>query len=176
MRIIISIFSFGMLVYDIIKILHDNGKVYNNTERDKINDYIVNWIDKAGNTVILTHDLSWISNDKIFKIIYNKARKKELIIVMKEENEFSRQILENHDIDIRYYKGTPYQDILYENRFTIINWGTQMARLTVPTTDGKYHINEEYTYKDSIYLITESLIKIILLDIPKIEKNDNVQG
>ncbi|MFN8712730.1 MAG: hypothetical protein ACK5Z2_07740 [Bacteroidota bacterium] len=47
-----------------------------------IRDYMYNWIENGGRTVIFTRDLSWVSDDQMKDMLNNKARRGELTICL----------------------------------------------------------------------------------------------
>lgn len=134
----------------------------NNTK--KINKKIIEFIEAPGETIILSRDLSWVTNEFVGRLKTKVENNGDnLKIFLPARNKISEQL--EAFADVRYFGdkiGNTIVDRL-TSRFTIIHYGTDSVRLTYPQDHSYYHINTEYVQGDPAMTLATDIVK--LLDI-----------
>lgn len=129
--------------------------------KKKIAKYLAEFMNKGGRTAILSRDLSWVDGEVQSKMI-EKSKRKELTIFMPRENEISR-LLKEAGADIRYFGNAihyPANSII-RSRFTIIQWGSNYARITYPKQSIKRHYNNEFSTEAPATDLAQDLIRLL---------------
>ncbi|ANM47636.1 MULTISPECIES: hypothetical protein [Streptococcus] len=129
------------------------------TSSDEVKEYMRKWINKPGQTVIVTRDMSWIATgDEIYNILLDKAEKKELTIVLEETRE-SINNLKNSGAKVLEYKKLGFTP---KTRFTFIHYGTSNPKVAIGYPDGDTHRIKEFEKSGTIeYSLAEDLLKLL---------------
>ncbi|HEM3488537.1 hypothetical protein [Streptococcus suis] len=129
------------------------------TSSDEVKEYMRKWINKPGQTVIVTRDMSWISTgDEIYNILLDKAKKKELTIVLEETRDPINN-LKNSGAKVLEYKKLSFTP---KTRFTFIHYGTSNPKVAIGYPDGDMHRIKEFEKSGTIeYSLAEDLLKLL---------------
>ena len=160
-------FSFVVCGVNLYKICKERKKYIKLENKDKINEYLLKFIETGGRTVILSHDLSWIT-PRVQSRMTDKAQKGDLIIFIPEENEISKE-LSSKGADIRYFGdlSTDSANNIIKSRFTIVQWDTHSARITYPKETHRRHINYEFIEGDPTMDVAQDLIRLLVAKVPR---------
>ena len=122
------------------RISNCNRSVHRN--KDKVNQYLLNWLNKGSRTVIFTRDLTWANESgSIRKTLEEKARNRELTICLYRKTE-TTNFLEKLGAEV-YVHNLPENQL--KSRFTIIDYGTNNPKITVGTRNSNgWFVNERY--------------------------------
>jgi len=163
---IIAILSAILLAKEVITLFQERKRFFKIHEKGKIKSYLVDFIEKAGRTVILSRDLSWV-DASIQSRIEDKARKGDLIIFIPKENDISKKLL-RHGADIRYFGEllNDPADSIIKSRFTIVQWDSNSARMTYPKQYHSTHYNFEYVLNDPTMDVSLDLVRLLIRLIP----------
>lgn len=136
-------------------------------EKHKIAKALIDFMYDGGRTVILSRDLSWVTDEFIGKL-ESKARNHELIVFIPHPNDISKR-LSNAGADIRYFNSliSDSADNIIKSRFTIIQWDSTSARVTYPKEDLTHHYNYEYVYGDPPMDLAQDLIRLLIKLVPE---------
>lgn len=163
----ISAYLFVCTVIDTLKTRKLTFKISN---KSGIAEYLVNFMEKGGRTVVLSRDLSWVTDDLIGRL-ERKSRKKDLIVFMPRLNETAKR-LQKAGADVRCFGEalTDGASNIVKSRFTIIQWDSYSARITYPKEDHSYHYNFEYVMGEPAMELAQDLIRLLIHMVP--EKGD----
>lgn len=127
-------------------------------KESKIRDYMYRWISRGGRTVIFSHDLSWVRDDRMKDLLRSKAQRNELSICLPRRTPFVEE-LENIGASIYDYPELQY---VPRSRFTIINMGRHDAQVAVGGSFKRKHLIEEFSIGEHPYFfIANDLVEII---------------
>ncbi len=153
--------AIGLFIVSVIVIVVEYNKkkpkVFSSTK--DIRNYMYNWINRSGRTLIFTRNLSWVNDDEMKKMLANKSSSGDLIICLPEKNTRVAEF-ESQGAKVYEYSGLHFTPL---SRFTIINYGRADARIAIGKDigDGK-HLIEEYSSRDHPYFsIAEDLVKLV---------------
>jgi hypothetical protein len=124
----------------------------------RIRDYMYQWVENGSRAAIFSRDLSWVADDKMNRMLENKARSNDLVVVMPKANDKSHA-LQEAGAKILYY-GDGY---LMKSRFTIINLGRTDVAVAVGTTRGEIHYVEEFeaSQLEPAFWMAQDLMELI---------------
>ena len=136
---ILSVLYICIQIYSFYKANY-NSSIHNSKE--KVNKYLLNWLNKGSRTVIFTRDLTWANESiDILNTLERKARNKELTICL-----YQKTITTDHlsDLGAEIYVHNLSENQL-KSRFTIIDYGKSNPKITVGTrnSSGQF-VNERY--------------------------------
>jgi len=123
-------------------------RVYLQKDKDKIRQYMFEWIHKGRHAVIFSHNLSWVTGDKIKKLLQSKAKAKELTVYIPNEKDLTNDAksligaLRDNGAAVHVYTRCDHVPI---SRFTITNLNGPGERVAVAYGDGEFHVIEEYS-------------------------------
>ena len=120
-------------------------RAFNKDDVGGIRRYMHNWIEHGGVAAIWSRDMTWAQNAESRKLLKEKAKRKELILCLPEENPLATE-LERAGAEVCVY-GT---DLLESpaSRFTITFFGKSGARVAVGRPDDEIHVIEEFAEGD----------------------------
>lgn len=142
---IIAVFSLvyvGVQVHSFYKSNY-NSSIHNS--KDKVNKYLLNWLNKGSRVVIFTRDLTWADeSDDILSTLERKARNKELTICLYRKTDITNRL---SDLGAEIFVHNLSESQL-KSRFTIIDYGKNNPKITVGTrnSSGQF-VNERYDMK-----------------------------
>lgn len=149
----VLLFSLATFLWSALK---DRPKSYTSTS--DINKYMLNWISNEGRIAIFTRDISWGSEPEIKPKLLEKAGRDELVIVLPESTELTKE-LEGIGAEIITYSGIDYTP---ESRFTIVHYGRNDAKVAVGARNKKgIHEIEEYRNGHPFFSTTNDIIEIL---------------
>lgn len=158
---IIGVFIVFYFIYTSIRLkkiydTHTKNIFYKSNE---IKEYMKNWVNNDGHTLIISRDLSWVSlNDDTYNILLAKAKKHELSIILKKHSQCACE-LKNSGAEIYDYSEI---DFTPENRFTFIHYGRSNPRLAIGYQDGDARIIKEFDKSGAIeYSLAEDLCTLL---------------
>lgn len=144
----ISIIVAFLIAYIYVQIhsfykLNFNSSIHNTKE--KVNKYLLDWLNKGSRTVIFTRDLTWADESvDILNTLKRKARNKELTICL-YRNTHTTQYLKELGAEVYIHNLSENQ---LKSRFTIIDYGKNNPKITVGTTNSSgQFVNERYDMK-----------------------------
>lgn len=135
--------------------------VFSEYDKAKIDDYLSHFIESGDSAVVLSHDMSWIS-DKNWDMLAEKARNHELQLFLPHETEKVKE-LENLGAEVRYFGniiGDPMNSPV-ASRMTLINWNRVYTKLTYPTKNDGLHINYEFSAGEPANQLAQDLIRLL---------------
>lgn len=158
---IIGVFLVVYFIYTLIRLkkiydTHTKNIFYKSNE---IKDYMKNWVNNDGHTVIISRDLSWVNlNGDTYNILLAKAKKHELSIILKKHSQCAHE-LKKSGAEIYDYSEI---DFTPENRFTFIHYGRSNPRLAIGYQDGDTRIIKEFDKSGAIeYSLAEDLCTLL---------------
>ena len=123
-------------------------RVYLQKDKDKIRQYMFEWIQKGRHAAIFSHNLSWVTGDEIKHLLQSKAQAKELTIYIPNERDLTNDaksligVLRNNGAAVHVYAACDYVPV---SRFTVTNLNGPGERVAVAYGDGEFHVIEEYS-------------------------------
>lgn len=135
----LSILYVWIQIYSFYKANY-NSSIHNSKE--KVNKYLLNWLNRGSRTVIFTRDLTWANESTdILNTLERKARNKELTICLYQRTQTTDH-LSDLGADIYIHNLSESQ---LKSRFTIIDYGKNNPKITVGTRNsaGQF-VNERY--------------------------------
>jgi hypothetical protein len=126
--------------------------------KDKVQDYMFQWIDNGGKVCIFSNDLSWVEDNDMIAMLKRKAAKDELQVCVPVLIPIAQQLKEAGATILTY---SPLK-VVPQSRFTIINFGRMDAQVAVGRRiDGK-HVVEEFGAGDHpVFAVASDLIEIV---------------
>ena len=133
-------------------------------EDDKkgIASYLTNFINSGESVAILSHDMSWIS-DENKQMLINKSKKKELLLLLPHETPEVEE-LKKYGAVVRTF-GNMLNDpahVLVKSRMTVINWNKAFPKLTYPIKKDGLHYNFEFENGDPANQLAMDLINLLI--------------
>ena len=144
------VFIVGVLaiIYIVIQIhslykYNFNSSIHNT--KQKVNEYLLDWLNKGSRTVIFTRDLTWADEStEILNTLERKARNKELTICLYRNTDTTKHL---RDLGAEVYVHNLSENQL-KSRFTIIDYGKSNPKITVGTRNNSgQFVNERYDMK-----------------------------
>ncbi|OPA84689.1 hypothetical protein BFW87_28580 [Pseudomonas fluorescens] len=133
-------------------------RVYNLEDAKGISSYMLHWIGHGGRVAIWSRDLSWASHEKSSECLFEKAKRKELILCLPAHTEMSEK-LQSAGATV-YIVG---EDLLAEpnSRFTIAYYKRDGSKVAVGRTKGDKHVIEEFSSGEHpAYFLAYDLVKL----------------
>jgi hypothetical protein len=125
----------------------------------KIKAYMRRWLTSGGRAVIFTRDMSWADEQDVRNILFEKARRGELIICIQDMIQLAT------DLQQAGAQILPYVELGHvpRSRYTIIDFEKDGARVAVGGAVGKYHVIQEYRNGEHpFFSVAEDLVKILI--------------
>lgn len=124
---------------------------------NKINEKMFSIIDEPGNTCIVSRNLSWAGGEGIMESLSQKAKSKDLTILVSEENDVTKN-LRDQGAEILVYGG-----VIPKCRFTIKGYKGVNSRLYIAKAESpERHIIFRHSEKDDVTLrLAEDLVNIL---------------
>jgi len=123
-------------------------RVYLQKDKEEIQNYMFDWIKKGRHTAIFSHNLTWVSGNRIRQLLESKAQAKELTVYVPNEEDLTSEakslisVLRKNGAAIHVYAKCASVPM---SRFTIINLNGPGERVAVAHGHGEFHIIEEYS-------------------------------
>ena len=143
--IITIIVGLTSIIYVVVQLYSYYKTNYNSSihnSKEKVNKYLLNWLNKGSRTVIFTRDLTWADESAdILNTLERKSRNKELTICLYRNTKTTDHLAElGAEVFIHNLS-----DNQLKSRFTIIDYGKSNPKITVGTrnSSGKF-VNERY--------------------------------
>jgi len=134
-------------------------RVFRNSDKEAIKDYMHNWIQHGGRVAIWTRDMSWAEGPDTRSLLRQKAKASELILCLPEENKLSK------DLSLAGAEVCAYGKTILElpaSRFTISGFGRDGARVAVGRGEGDNHVIDEFNSRSSpAFFLAEDLVQIV---------------
>lgn len=156
----ILFFLFLFSIVRIIKLVRIETKnVFHNNDSEGIKNYMKNWLNSNSRTVIVSRDMSWVSqNDEVYNILLKKAKDDELTIIVKNSKDIIRD-LKNHGAEVYEYNNIDFTPSV---RFTFIHYGLGNPRLAIGFKDHEFHKIKEFEKCGAIeYALAEDLFNLL---------------
>lgn len=142
--VVILVFGIAYIIIQAIIYRRESKKVYIHPTQERVNQYLYEWLEKSGYTVIFTRDFSWAHcNDEMWNLLVEKAKKHNLIVCLKVETPDTDELktagakIYVHDIDN------------LQSRFIIAHYKTHSPRITVGSRINGSFVNEQYDMQSS---------------------------
>ncbi|VBB05616.1 Hypothetical protein LUCI_0826 [Lucifera butyrica] len=133
-----------------------NPKVYQSIE--EVNQYMFNWISKGGKVAICTRDMSWSDGANIRPLLFLKAKRNELCIVLPKHTDLSIE-LKNAGAEIYTYEELEHTPTC---RFTIVDKDKDYARVAVGRKINNQHIIEEFSLgSHPVFSVANDLVEVL---------------
>lgn len=115
--------------------------------KEKVNKYLLKWLQKGSRTVIFTRDFTWANESTdILHILERKAMNRELTICLYRTTDITDRLAQ---LGAEVYVHNIAESQL-KSRFTIIDYGTNNPKITVGTRNGNgRYVNERYDMKSN---------------------------
>ncbi|AXG74412.1 hypothetical protein DVK85_09275 [Flavobacterium arcticum] len=155
--VFISLSALLLIILILCEIFYSDSKKYKID--DDIKDYMRNWINNGGRTVIFTRDMTWVSDVDIKNILKTKAKNNELIICQPKLTNFTIE-LQKLGAEIYTYDKLNFEP---KSRFTFINYNTNSSKVAIGKK-GKNNIHyiNEFSMDDAYeYHLAEDLVNLI---------------
>jgi len=132
-------------------------KKYKN--KDKINNYMYNMLKMCGACEICSRDASWIKEDKIFPLLIEKSKNKELTLYVHTKTK-DVKTLEEHGAEVVEYGRFGFEPF---TRFTIVNSGNHASSYVAigKKKPNEPHVIEELDSSHPTYSMAKDLIQSI---------------
>ena len=128
--------------------------------KEEINDFMHNWLESNGKSVVFTRDMSWANDDAQVKdVLKTKARNKELTLVLSSQNQTSKELEKLGATVIEY----GHLDYTPATRFTIVDYQTMNSKVAIGQKDEQeIHRINKYSKNDApIFYLATDLINLI---------------
>ena len=140
---------------------HGSVKVYSKTERQKIRNYMSQWIEHGGRVAIWTRDHSWINDDGMKRLLRRKAESHELIMCLPDQTPFTKELAGLGAEIVAYGKAAGLPTV----RFTIANYERDGSAVAIGRPSGQFHVISEYGSKsesgnDVALLLAQDAIRL----------------
>lgn len=128
-------------------------------KKSQIRDYMYKWISRGGRVAIVSHDMSWVSDEEMRELLRSKAHRNELCLCLPREIPLSQR-LESEGAQVHTYPELQY---VPQSRFTIINQGRMDAQVAVGRRYGEKHIIERFSIGEHpIFSVADDLVNLII--------------
>ncbi|MCK4368330.1 MAG: hypothetical protein KAV68_01485 [Dehalococcoidales bacterium] len=128
-------------------------------KESQIRDYIYKWISRGGRVAILSHDMSWVRDEDMKKLLRSKADCNELDLCIPREIALSKE-LQREGAQVHTFSELQY---VPESRFTIINRGRMDAQVAVGRRIKGKHMIEEFSMGEHpIFSVANDLVNLII--------------
>ena len=137
-------------------------RVFLDEEKEKINNYLTNFIKSGSSVAILTHDMSWIS-DNNREMLQEKAKRRELLLFLPQTTS-EVEGLKKMGADVRVF-GNLISDparVLIKSRMTVVDWNKAYPKLTFPQKENGLHINYEAESGNPANALALDLISLLI--------------
>ena len=168
----------GVFIYEILSAIKDYrdyaGRVFAENDKLGIDGYLTRFIQSGESVAILSHDMSWISDDNM-EMLQRKAQKKELLLLLPQKTEEVEE-LKRLGADVRYF-GSILSDPAYaliRSRMTVINWNKAFPKLTYPIKRDGLHINNEVPAGEPANQLALDLIQLLIKISSEGEMNNSM--
>ena len=127
--------------------------------KEEINDFMHNWLESNGKSVVFTRDMSWGNDGKVNDVLKTKARNKELTLVLSSQNQTSKE-LEKLGATVIEYGHLDYTPAII---FTIVDYQTMNSKVAIGQKDEQeIHRINKYSKNDApIFYLATDLINLI---------------
>ena len=123
----------------------------------EIRDYLYSWIGTGGRVVIFTRDMTWVSDDRMVRLLSAKAEASELTICMPEATSLTNNLAERGAQIVTYSE----LDFVPRSRFTIVRSGRADAEVAIGRTiDGLHTIEEFRVGEHPAFALAEDLVEL----------------
>ena len=125
----------------------------------KIKKYMQKWIQRGGQTVIFTRDMSWADEEQILSTLNEKANRNELTVCIQNEIPLALTLKQ------RGANVVPYSELGHvpRSRFTIIDFEKDGARVAVGGAVNNKHVIQEFRNGEHpFFAVAEDLAKILI--------------
>lgn len=149
LAIFLSLFQFVTLFYN-PSIIKCKGEI-------QINEKMLSITKEAGNTCILSRNMSWANGRNVMEALKNKARNGDLTLFVNEDNKTTKTLKE-HGANVIVYKGA-----IPRCRFTIKGYKGGHARLYIAKVNSPdRHVIHHHTKADDVTLkLAEDLVHVL---------------
>ena len=145
----IALISLAALLAVILAILEmierPQRRVFRKEDSAGILKYMHHWIKHGGRVAIWSRDMSWADNDETKKLLENKAREHELILLLPTANPRSQQ-LADFGAEVIYYGTTRFESP--GSRFTLTQFGRDGGSVAIGRARGDTHVIDEFHASD----------------------------
>lgn len=123
----------------------------------EINQKMLSIVEEAGNTCILSRNLSWANGHGIMDALLRKAKSGDLTLFIHQENKETRKLTSSGA------RVVPYKGVIPKCRFTIKGYGGANSRLYIAKANSPdHHIIFRHSDKDDVTLrLAEDLVRIL---------------
>ena len=140
---------------------HEPVKVYSKTERQKIRNYMSQWIEHGGRVAIWTRDHTWIDDDEMKRLLRRKAESRELIMCLPVQTPFTTELAGLGAEIVAYGSAAGLPTV----RFTIANFERDGSAVAIGRPSGEFHVISEYGSKsdngsDVALLLAQDAIRL----------------
>lgn len=157
--ILAFVLAVGLATWDLIGAKRDQPIRYRGKKRNaKIVKYMTKLLKFDGQCVMSSNDLSWVEGDAR-DALFEKARRKSLVLVMPSRNELSRE-LEKAGARAYYYGD---QDFRFRSRFTLVNPSRADAWVAIGHGNNAAHtIREVHAESDPTVYLADDLYRLAM--------------
>lgn len=155
-----KLLGFATLLYVLwvcTMLLLNRTRSFKRGERNKIDNYMFDLLNKSGSVAISTKDMSWASDARIKDLLESKASRGELIICQPRDTHLSQSLRERGAV-VRIYKNPHY---IPTSRFTIVDFGREGARVVIARIDKEKHYVEEYKHDSPAFHLAQDLVNAL---------------
>ena len=130
-------------------------------DRQKINEYMYEWIKNSGRIAIFSRDMSFASSDEEIKnLLLDKSQAGEVIVCVANEIALTDEL---KDKNAEIYSYSNSEDFSPRTRFTIANYGQgKRERVAVAHGEDDFHVIEEFDKNDLVIYLAKDLIDLAI--------------
>ncbi len=136
---------------------HANRFTYPRTDREKIRQFMHDWIKNGSKVAIWSRDLSWAQNPETRHLLREKAHANDLVICLPEETPLALE-LRSEGAELRIYGSEVLESP--RSRFTITYLGRAGSRVAVGKTDGDSHVIDIFEQGAQPFHLAEDLVEL----------------
>lgn len=144
--VIIGLACFFVLMYNAYEEATRNERICRNNH--EIEDAMKELVTSPGNICIMSHSLSWITDD-IIKALKDKVAEDKSVIVFAEKRNSKTLKLEHNDIEVLYYGK---YNFIPQTRFTAIRYDANNPQVAI--SNMRHSIRRKNRFKHVIYETT----------------------
>jgi len=159
-KIIAIVLTTIICIYLVVNEYRDNKNKVKCKNKKEINEFMEKWINTDGVTTIFSRDMTWGKDERLTKIMLSKSRKKELVLILQQEDDNSYKLKKEGAIIYTYgdFNHTPL------SRFTITKTNKLDSQVAIGREINNKHVIEKFSKSKNEYEfhIANDLIQLIM--------------
>lgn len=144
--VVVGLGCFFVLMYNVYEEAASNERICRS--KKEIEEAMQELITSPGNICIMSHSLSWVTED-IIKTLKHKVEEEKTVIVFAQQRNRTTTKLENNHIEVLYYGK---YNFIPQTRFTVIRYDTNNPQVAIANMS--HSIRRRKKFKHVIYETT----------------------